>query len=381
MAPAEVGETRDYAAVLTELGGRLADASGYLRIDEARVRRDELEAQAAEPGLWDDQDRARQVTTELGRVNDDLAQFDALASGVEDAGVLLEMIGEAEAAGEPDPSLATELAGTVTELERSLSRLELQSLFQGEYDESDAIAELHAGAGGTDAQDWCEMMLRMYSRWAERRGFSVEVDEVTDGQEAGLLSATAIIKGRFAYGLLSAERGVHRLVRMSPFDSQHRRQTSFASLEVTPFIEDLSDQVEIEEKDLRIDTYRASGAGGQHINKTDSAVRLTHLPTGIVVSCQNERSQHQNKARAMQILSAKLAERARAERAAEMSALTGERTDNAWGSQIRSYVMAPYQLVKDLRTNVETGNVDAVLDGDLDEFMEAELRRRREAQA
>lgn len=381
MAPAEVGEPRDYAATLAELGGRLRDASSYLRIDEARGRRDELETQAAEPDLWDDQDRARQVTTELGRINDDLAQFDALAAGVDDAGVLLEMIAEVDAAGEPDPSLTSELAATVVALEHSLSRLELQSLFQGEYDESDGIVELHAGAGGTDAQDWCEMMLRMYSRWAERRGFSVEVDEVTEGQEAGLLSATAIIKGRFAYGLLSTERGVHRLVRMSPFDSQHRRQTSFASLEVTPFMEDLSGEVEIEEKDLRIDTYRASGAGGQHINKTDSAVRLTHLPTGIVVSCQNERSQHQNKARAMQILSAKLAERARAERQAEMNALTGERTDNAWGSQIRSYVMAPYQLVKDLRSNVETGNVDAVLDGDLDDFMEAELRRRREAQA
>ena len=314
-------------------------------------------------------------------MSDDLAQFDTLASGVDDAGVLLEMVSEAASEGEPDASLETELAATVTGLERSLSRLELQSLFQGDYDESDAIAEFHAGAGGTDAQDWCEMMLRMVSRWAERRGFSVELDEATEGQEAGLLSATAIIKGRFAFGLLSAERGVHRLVRMSPFDSQHRRQTSFASLEVTPFMEELSNDVEIDEKDLRIDTYRASGAGGQHINKTDSAVRLTHLPSGIVVSCQNERSQHQNKARAMQILSAKLAERARAEREAELSAITGDRSDNAWGNQIRSYVMAPYQLVKDLRTNVETGNVDAVLDGDLDDFMEAELRRRREAQA
>jgi peptide chain release factor 2 len=381
MATPEVAESRDYAAALAELGSRLADASGYLRIEEARARKVELEEQAAEPGLWDDQDRARQVTTELGRVSDDLAQFDTLASGVDDAGVLLEMVSEAASEGEPDASLETELAATVTGLERSLSRLELQSLFQGDYDESDAIAEFHAGAGGTDAQDWCEMMLRMVSRWAERRGFSVELDEATEGQEAGLLSATAIIKGRFAFGLLSAERGVHRLVRMSPFDSQHRRQTSFASLEVTPFMEELSNDVEIDEKDLRIDTYRASGAGGQHINKTDSAVRLTHLASGIVVSCQNERSQHQNKARAMQILSAKLAERARAEREAELSAITGDRSDNAWGNQIRSYVMAPYQLVKDLRTNVETGNVDAVLDGDLDDFMEAELRRRREAQA
>ena len=371
------GGSRDLAEVLDELAVRVNDAKAYLRIDELRSRRDVLEAEAGEPGLWDDQDRARHVTTELGRANDDLTSFDTLATSLEDARVLIEMVEGSKAEGASDESLETELTSSIQELERAVGRLELQSLFQGEYDESDAIAEVHAGAGGTDAQDWTEMMLRMYSRWAERRGFSVEVDETTEGQEAGLLSATVIIKGRFAYGLLSAERGVHRLVRMSPFDSQHRRQTSFASLDVTPFMEDLSDEVEIDEKDLRIDTYRASGAGGQHINKTDSAVRLTHLPTGVVVSCQNERSQHQNKARAMQILSAKLAERARAERAAEMDALSGDRTDNAWGSQIRSYVMAPYQLVKDLRTNVETGNVEAVLDGDLDDFMEAELRRRR----
>ncbi|CAB4822437.1 MAG: peptide chain release factor 2 [Actinobacteria bacterium] len=371
------GGSRDLAEVLDELAVRVNDAKAYLRIDELRSRRDVLEAEAGEPGLWDDQDRARHVTTELGRANDDLTSFDTLATSLEDARVLIEMVEGSKAEGASDESLETELTSSIQELERAVGRLELQSLFQGEYDESDAIAEVHAGAGGTDAQDWTEMMLRMYSRWAERRGFSVEVDETTEGQEAGLLSATVIIKGRFAYGLLSAERGVHRLVRMSPFDSQHRRQTSFASLDVTPFMEDLSDEVEIDEKDLRIDTYRASGAGGQHINKTDSAVRLTHLPTGVVVSCQNERSQHQNKARAMQILSAKLAERVRAERAAEMDALSGDRTDNAWGSQIRSYVMAPYQLVKDLRTNVETGNVEAVLDGDLDDFMEAELRRRR----
>jgi peptide chain release factor 2 len=353
MAPPEApDQPRDYANALDELEGRLGEARGYLRIDALRERKQQLEAQAGEPDLWNDQDRARKVTTELGRVSEDLAQFDALSAGLEDTRVLIEMIAEAAASGEGDTGFDDELAS--------------------------GVAEVHAGAGGTDAQDWCEMMLRMYSRWAERRGFGVEVDETTEGQEAGLLSATFIVKGRFAYGLLSAERGVHRLVRMSPFDSQHRRQTSFASLEVTPFLEDLSDQVEIDEKDLRIDTYRASGAGGQHINKTDSAVRLTHLPSGIVVSCQNERSQHQNKARAMQILSAKLAEKARAERVAEMNALSGERIDNAWGSQIRSYVMAPYQLVKDLRTNVETGNVDAVLDGDLDDFMEAELRRRRE---
>jgi peptide chain release factor 2 len=379
MAPPEAPEApRDDAGVLDELEGRLAEARGYLRIDELRERQGVLEEEAAEPDLWGDQERARKVTTELGRLSDDLASFDQLTESLGDARALLEMLAEAKAVGESDDSLSAELGDELSQLDRSVGRLELQSLFQGEYDEDDAVAELHAGAGGTDAQDWCEMMLRMYSRWAERRGFAVEIDETTEGQEAGLLSATVIIKGRFAYGLLSAERGVHRLVRMSPFDSQHRRQTSFASLEVTPFLEDLSDEVEVDEKDLRIDTYRASGAGGQHINKTDSAVRLTHLPTGIVVSCQNERSQHQNKARAMQILTAKLAERARAERQAEMDALSGTQNDNAWGSQIRSYVMAPYQLVKDLRTNVETGNVDAVLDGDLDPFMEAELRRRRE---
>jgi peptide chain release factor 2 len=368
---------RDLAASLTDLAERLDEAKGYLKIDDLRVRRAELEAAAARPDLWDDQDAARQVTTELGRVSDDVNGFEALASSLDDTSVLIELIEESKAAGEPDESLEAELASAVESLERSVARLEVQSLFQGEYDDADAIAEVHAGAGGTDAQDRAEMMLRMYSRWAERRGFQVEVDETTEGSEAGLLSATFIVKGRFAYGLLSAERGVHRLVRMSPFDSQHRRQTSFATLQVTPFMEELSDVAEIDEKDLRIDTYRASGAGGQHINKTDSAVRLTHIPTGVVVSCQNERSQHQNKARAMQILAAKLAELVREERAAEIDALTGERADNAWGNQIRSYVMAPYQLVKDLRTSIETGNVDAVLDGDLDDFIEAELRRRR----
>ena len=284
---------------------------------------------------------------------------------------MLELIAE-----EPDEQLAGELEASVGELDARLGQVELQALFAGEYDEHDAIAEIHSGEGGTDAQDWAEMLLRMYSRWAERRGLDVELDEATEGSEAGLLSATFIVKGRFAYGMLSAERGVHRLVRMSPFDSQHRRQTSFASLEVTPFLDDTG-EVEIDEKALRIDTYRASGAGGQHINKTDSAVRITHEPTGIVVSCQNERSQHQNKARAMQILAAKLAERAREERDAELGELKGERSSVGFGSQIRSYVLAPYQLVKDLRTEEETGNVDAVLDGDIDRFIEAELRRRR----
>ena len=327
----------------------------------------------AKPDLWDDPDHARAVTRELGRVSADLDQLDGLRSTLDDAEALLELTDEARDAG-----LEAELVETVDALGSRLGALELQSLFSGEYDELDAVCDVHAGAGGTDAQDWTEMLLRMYQRWAERRGFTVEIDEATEGQEAGLLSATFIVHGRFAYGLLATERGVHRLVRMSPFDSQHRRQTSFASMDVTPFLEDVSSEVDIDEKDLRIDTYRSSGAGGQHVNKTDSAVRLTHLPTGIVVSVQNERSQHQNKAKAMQILGAKLADRARLERQAELDALSGDRVDNAWGNQIRSYVMAPYQLVKDLRTNYETGNVDAVLDGDLDGFMEAELRRQRE---
>jgi len=368
---------REAVATLEELETRWAAARDYLKIDDRRARVAELTTLAGDPHLWDDPDHARSVTTELGRLNADLADFDELRTRLDDCGVLAEFAREAISAGESDLSLIDELGSTVAEVARVLAELETRSLLNGPYDENDALVELHAGAGGTDAQDWTEMLLRMYVRWAERRGFGVEVDEATEGQEAGLLSATFIVKGRFAYGWLSAERGVHRLVRMSPFDSQARRQTSFASLEVTPLLADDAGEVEIDEKDLRIDTFRSSGAGGQHVNKTDSAIRITHLPTGIVVSCQNERSQHQNRARAMQILEAKLAERARAQRRAEMDMLTGERSDNAWGSQIRSYVQAPYQMVKDHRTDHETGNVDAVLDGDLDALMEAELRRQR----
>jgi len=380
MAPPEAaggGEHRDFTGELDGLSGRIKEAEGYLDIDTRRRRRGQLEVEAARPDLWDDPDRARAVTTELGRVADDLDRFEELTTSLEDARVLDELVDEAQSSGSPDEGLTKELEQVIDDLERRVARLELESLLSGEYDDRDAVAEVHAGAGGTDAQDWTEMLLRMYTRWAERRGFAIEVDEVTEGKDAGLLSATFIVRGRFAFGLLSAERGVHRLVRISPFDSQSRRQTSFASLDVIPFLEELSDEVEIDEKDLRIDTYRSSGAGGQHVNKTDSAVRLTHLPTGIVVSCQNERSQHQNKARAMQILAAKLAQRSREERQAEIDSLGGERIENAWGSQIRSYTLAPFQLVKDVRTRVETGNVEAVLDGDIDAFIEAELRRRR----
>ena len=368
---------REALGTLEDLEARWSAACEYLKIDASRERHVVLSELVADPNLWDDQDRAREVTTELGRLSNDLEQFDDLRGSLDDSIVLADFSRESLAAGEADWSLLNELSSTVTALETKIAALETQSLFSGPYDANDAIVELHAGAGGTDAQDWTEMLLRMYSRWAERRGFGVEIDEATEGQEAGLLSSTFIVKGRFAYGWLSAERGVHRLVRISPFDSQARRQTSFASLDVTPLLDDNAAEVEIDEKDLRVDTYRSSGAGGQHVNKTDSAIRITHLPTNIVVICQNERSQHQNRARAMQILEAKLAERARAERQAEMNALSGDRGDNAWGSQIRSYVQAPYQLVKDHRTDFETGNVDAVLDGDLDGFMEAELRRQR----
>jgi peptide chain release factor 2 len=363
----------DVPALLAALAERLAEAERYLGREDLETRRSELEDEASRPDLWDDADHGRQVTTELGRVVEDLELLDRLSASLSDAVTLHELAVE-----EGDAAALAEAGAAAADVERQLGALELRSLFAGEYDDRDAVAEIHAGAGGTDAQDWAEMLLRMYSRWAERRGFTIEVDEATPGQEAGLLSATFIVRGRYAFGMLAAERGVHRLVRMSPFDAQRRRQTSFASLDVVPFLDDLGEVAEIDEKDLRIDTYRSSGAGGQHVNKTDSAVRLTHLPTGIVVSCQNQRSQHQNKAKAMQILAAKLAERERLERQAQLDALSGDRADNAWGNQIRSYVLAPYQLVKDLRTDEQTGNVDAVLDGEIDSFIEAELRREAE---
>jgi peptide chain release factor 2 len=363
---------RDFGDDLAALRKRLEDAKTYLDLNGLQARLASLETEVGRPDLWDDPDTARATTTAYGRVNGDVEVLTGLESRLADAETLNELAVEEE-----DESVAGELGETVADLGRQLDALELRSLFSGDHDERDAVAEIHAGAGGTDAQDWAEMMLRMYLRWAERRGFTVEIDEVSPGQEAGILSATFIVRGRYAYGLLAAERGVHRLVRMSPFDAQKRRQTSFASLEVTPFLEDVSAEVDIDERDLRVDTYRSSGAGGQHVNVTDSAVRITHIPTGIVVSCQNERSQHQNKAKALQILGAKLAERQREERRAELDAISGPQTEVAWGNQIRSYVLAPYQLVKDLRTDEETGNVDAVLDGDLDGFMESYLRWRR----
>jgi len=341
-----------------------------------RTRLSELEQLASDPSLWDDPDAARKVTGELARVKDDVDELGSLEQRLSDVEVLYELARE-----EADDSFEAEVDAGMAAVERDLAVVELRAMYSGEHDELDAVCEVHSGAGGTDAQDWAEMMLRMYLRWAERRGFSVELEEVSPGTEAGITSATFIVRGRYAYGLLSAEKGVHRLVRISPFDSQARRHTAFASFEAVPFLEDLSGEVEIDEKDLRIDTYRSSGAGGQHVNVTDSAVRITHLPTGIVVSCQNQRSQHQNKEVAMKILAAKLAERAREERRRDMEALAGEQREVAWGSQIRSYVLHPYQMVKDLRTDHEVGNIGAVLDGDLDGFMESWLRWRQRQRA
>jgi peptide chain release factor 2 len=368
---------QDFSDELRALRQRLSDAERYLDLEGLRKRLAELESEASRPDLWDDADAARKVTTELSRVKADVDELEGIGSRVSDAETLHQLAVE-----EGDESVESEIGDALATVGGAIGALELRSLYSGEHDEREAVCEIHAGAGGTDAQDWAEMMLRMYLRWAERRGFSVELDEVSAGQEAGILSATFIVKGRYAYGLLTGEKGVHRLVRMSPFDAQHRRQTSFASFSAVPFLDDVSGEVDIEEKDLRVDTYRSSGAGGQHVNVTDSAVRLTHLPTGVVVAVQNERSQHQNKAKALQILGAKLAELQREQRRAELEAISGPQTEVGWGQAFRHYVLAPYQSVKDDRTGHETGNVDAVLDGDLDPFMEAYLRwRRREGSA
>ena len=307
---------------------------------------------------------------QLSRLSEDVTAHDRMERRISDVKVLWEL-----AQAEDDESTAAEAATELAAVESDLAALEVRALLAGEFDDHPAILEVHAGEGGTDSQDWAEMLLRMYQRWAERDGFKVELVDVTPGEEAGIKSATMTVEGRHAYGMLAAERGVHRLVRISPFDAAKRRHTSFASVDATPEVED-DVEVDIDPDDLRIDTYRSSGAGGQHVNVTDSAVRITHLPSGIVVSCQNERSQMQNRAVAMRILKSRLLAKAREEREAELEALRGEKRDIGFGSQIRSYVMHPYQMVKDHRTGVEKGNVQAVLDGDIDAFIEGELRRK-----
>jgi peptide chain release factor 2 len=344
-------------------------------VDNKRSKAAELERDASDPSLWDDPARGQRLTTTLARLRAEIERYDALVRRLEDARTMDELL-----EGEADREMATELARAVRELERDVERLELATLLGGEYDDHDAVATLHAGAGGTESQDWAEMLLRMFLRWAEREKLDVEVDEVLYGDEAGIKSATFIVHGPYAYGLLSTERGVHRLVRISPFDAQKRRHTSFANLDVIPLLEETADEdIVIDPKDLRIDVYRSTGPGGQSVNTTDSAVRITHLPSGITAACQNERSQLQNRAVAMRILKARLAERMRQEQQNKLENLRGERKGIDFGSQIRSYVLAPYRLVKDHRTNVEIGDVDRVMGGDLDELIEAELRRRAES--
>ncbi|MBK5110121.1 MAG: peptide chain release factor 2 [Thermoleophilia bacterium] len=326
-----------------------------------------LEAEMQKPGFWDDQDGAAAVSAEHSRTQRKLDAFRSLSSESGDLSEMAEM-------AETDQEMAVELGEQLESIESRLDALEEARLFSGTYDGGDAIVTVHAGAGGTDSQDWAEILLRMYLRWAERRGFSVEMKEASEGDEAGLKSATFMLRGENAYGLIAAERGVHRLVRISPFDSSARRHTSFAQVDVAPKVDENVD-VEIDDSDLRIDTYRASGAGGQHVNKTDSAVRITHQPTGVVVQCQNERSQTQNKAVAMQMLRSKLIELEERKRAEVVNQERGEVKDVAWGSQIRSYVLHPYTMVKDHRTEFEVGDVQRVLDGDIDDFVREYLNR------
>ncbi len=320
------------------------------------------------PGFWDDQERATSVSAEHAALSRRIEGFRSLESDVDDLEALEEMAAE-------DESIAAELAEQRESIAARLAELEEARLFSGEYDGGDAVVTVNAGAGGTDSQDWAEMLLRMEMRWAERRGMKVELKEASAGEEAGIKSASFIARGENAYGLFSAEKGVHRLVRISPFDAQSRRHTAFAGLEVAPLVEDAV-SVEIDPEDIQIDTYRASGAGGQHVNKTDSAVRITHRPSGIVVQCQNERSQSSNRDTAMKMLRGKLIELEERKRQEALAKEKGEAQDVGWGSQIRSYVLHPYTMVKDHRTDVEVGNAQGVLDGNLDEFVRAELLRR-----
>jgi peptide chain release factor 2 len=360
---------QDFTDQISAIAARLDEASGYLRIDELKMRQPQLEAEASRPDLWDDQEKARKVTSELSAVNEDLELYDRLRGEVDDLETLHMMARE-----ENDESLEPEIAEQATSLETVLDELEMRSLFTGEFDERDAVCQIKSGEGGTDAQDWAEMLMRMYNRWADKRGFDVEILAVSEGTEAGLSNVEFVLKGRHAYGLMQAEHGVHRLVRISPFNNEGKRQTAFSAVQVAPFFEEVSEEIEIDEKDLRIDTYRSSGAGGQHVNVTDSAVRITHLPTGLVTACQNERSQHQNKDRAMTMMAAKLLDLERKKREEEIAGITGEQQNVGFGSQIRSYVMQPYQMVKDLRSEHETAQVDSVLGGDIEPFMEAWLR-------
>jgi peptide chain release factor 2 len=363
---------RDFSEQLGQLRRRLDEAHGYLDVAANRDRLVELEQAVSAPDLWDDSNRAKAVNADYASVKDDLDTYDVIASLLEDAEVLAELARE-----EGDESQEPEIEASIAAITERLDRIELRSLFTGEHDDADAIVQINAKDGGVDAQDWSEILLRMYERWAEQRGLVFEVDDVSPGAEAGIMSAEFTLKGRYAYGLMTSERGTHRLVRISPFDNQGRRQTSFAAVQVWPVVD--NPDVELNESDIRMEVFRASGAGGQHINKTSSAVRLIHEPTGMVASSQEERSQLQNRERAMGKLRAMVAAKIEEDHQAELDKIAGKQAQVGWGSQIRSYVVQPYQMVKDLRTEVETSNVTAVLDGDLDQFMEGYLRWRRTA--
>ncbi len=361
----------DLQAALADLDRTLGSIESVLDPDTKRAEIAELAVQAGAPDLWDDQDRAQQVTSRLSRLQSEVDRLTKLRQRVDDLSVLIELAEE-----ESDQSTLDEAQRELQSLTSEIGELEIRTLLSGEYDQRDALITIRSEAGGVDAADFAAMLLRMYLRWAERHSYATEVYDISYAEEAGIKSATFTVKEPFAYGLLSVEQGTHRLVRISPFDNQGRRQTSFAGVDVLPVTEE-TDHIDIPEGDIRVDVFRSSGPGGQSVNTTDSAVRITHLPTGLVVSCQNEKSQLQNKAAALRVLQSRLLERARAEKEAEMRELKGD-GGNSWGSQMRSYVLHPYQMVKDLRTNHEVGNPDAVFDGDLDAFIDAGVRWRRQ---
>jgi peptide chain release factor 2 len=365
----------DVSAEIKDLDSTLLGIEAVLDLDKLRAEVDELSEQAGQPDLWNDQERAQEVTSRLSRAQAQLRHVTDIRRRLDDLPVLYELAEETGGA-EGEQALADADAERA-KLRKDIEALEVRTLLSGEYDQRDALVTIRSEAGGVDAADFAEMLMRMYLRWSERHEYPVDVYDTSYAEEAGIKSATFAVHAPFAYGTLSVEQGTHRLVRISPFDNQGRRQTSFAGVEVVPVVES-TDHVEIDEKELRVDVYRSSGPGGQGVNTTDSAVRLTHLPTGIVVSCQNERSQLQNKASAMLVLQAKLLERRRQEEQAKMDALKD--TGSSWGNQMRSYVLHPYQMVKDLRTDFEVGNPTAVLDGEIDGFIEAGIRWRRQQQ-
>lgn len=361
-------QTDDLKQKLGEIEKLAGEAASALGIEKLNEELSELRSRMEQPGFWDDIASANKVNKKIKPIEDKLGQYEKLNERLSDASVMLELLNE-----EFDEETANELSDELSSLEKDVADLRLKALLSGEYDSNGAILSLHAGAGGTEAQDWVEMLYRMYTRWCERKKYNVKVLDFLAGDDAGIKSVAFEVTGLNAYGYLKAEKGVHRLVRISPFDSSSRRHTSFASLDVMPDIEDDDADIVVPADEIRTDTYRASGAGGQHVNKTDSAIRITHLPTGIVVQCQNERSQIQNRETAMRMLKSKLIEKRESEKMAELNALKGEMKKIEWGSQIRSYVFHPYSMVKDHRTNVETGNVAAVMDGELDAFINAYL--------